>query len=261
MFLLEREKTCGEKKRAGYRQVRWIGGVLVALSLAGCMPSYDVRGPAPVPVEVSARAGDTQAALPPREAAQNFVAAVDRVQPVAEAYCRARTRGVPCAFRVVIDDRPGQPPNAFQTLDRAGRPVLGFTVSLIANARNIDEIAFVIGHEAAHHILGHIPQVQESATTGAILAGILASVGGADAAAVRAAQDMGATIGARRFSKEFELQADALGAEIALRAGFDPLLGSVFFDRLGDPGDQFLGSHPPNAARREAVRRTVEGLR
>jgi predicted Zn-dependent protease len=231
-----------------------------ALMFAGCVPTYDVAGSSPKPIEVAAVAAP-QGVLPPRDAAQNFVAAVDRVQPVAEALCRARTRGVPCEFRIVVDDRPGQPPNAFQTLDRAGRPILGFTVSLIANARNADEIAFVVGHEAAHHILGHIPQVQESATAGAILAGVLATVGGADPAAVRAAQDIGATVGARRFSKEFELEADALGTEIALRAGFDPVRGAAFFDRLPDPGDRFLGSHPPNAARRDIVRRTAAALR
>lgn len=241
--------------------MRWLGGLLLAAALAGCMPTYDVALPVPAPQPLEVSASRPSDLLPPRAAAQNFVAAVDRVQPVAEAYCRARTRGVPCAFRVVIDDRPGQPPNAFQTLDRAGRPVLGFTPSLIANARNIDEIAFVVGHEAAHHILGHIPLVQQSATETALLAGVLAALGGADAAAVRSAQDVGATLGARRFSKEFELQADALGAEIAFRAGFDPVRGSAFFDRLPDPGDRFLGSHPPNAERRNVVRRTVAALR
>ena len=36
----------------------------------------------------------------------------------------ARTRNVNRDFRIVIDDRTGQGPNAFQTLDRGGRPVL-----------------------------------------------------------------------------------------------------------------------------------------
>ena len=237
----------------------WIGGLLVAAMLAGCT-TYEVAAPVPQPVQV-AEVRAAAPVLPPREAARNFVGAVDRVQPVAEAFCRARTRGIPCAFRIVIDDRPGQPPNAFQTLDRAGRPVLGFTVALIANARNIDEIAFVMGHEAAHHILGHLPLTEENAAAGAILAGVLASLGGADAAAVRAAQNVGATVGARRYSREFELQADALGAEIALAAGFDPLLGAAFFDRLPDPGDRFLGSHPRNADRSAVVRQTVARLR
>ncbi len=228
---------------------------LVALALlAGCMP---VAAPLPPPPQAVAAPQD---ALPPRAAAANFLTAVDAVTPVAEALCRARTRGLPCGFRIVVDDRPGAPPNAFQTLDRSGRPVVGFTLALIARARNVDEIAFVIGHETAHHILGHIPAAQESAATGALVAGVMAAVGGADEAAVRRAQEIGATLGARRFSKDFELEADALGAEIALAAGFDPLRGADFFARLPDPGDQFLGTHPPNAERLAVVRRTVARL-
>jgi predicted Zn-dependent protease len=62
------------------------------------------------------------------------------------------------------------------------------------------------------------------------------------------------------YSKEFELEADALGAEIALIAGFDPLRGTGFFDRLPDPGDKFLGSHPPNRQRKALVAATVRRL-
>ena len=59
----------------------------------------------------------------------------------------------------------------------------------------------------------------------------------------------------------FELEADALGAEIALRAGFDPVRGAAFFNRLPDPGDQFLGTHPPTANRLAVVAKTVARLR
>lgn len=232
---------------------------MAALTLSGCIAPQDVLVglPAPSPQVAVAEPGRADA----RAVAANFIAAVDRVEPVAEAYCRARTRGVPCDFRIVIDDRPGQPPNAFQTVDNFGRPVIAFTLSLIAGARNMDEIAFIMGHESAHHILGHIPISTRNAQSGAIMAGVLATLGGADEAGVRAAQDIGATVGARRFSKDFELQADALGTEIAFRAGFDPVRGAEFFARLPDPGDRFLGSHPPNADRVAIVRRTAAALR
>lgn len=235
--------------------MRWIGGLVVAALLAGCGVPIQ---PLPQPAAATLPAGG---ALPTQQAARNFIAAVSAVEPVAEAYCRARTRGTPCDFQIVIDDRKGQPPNAFQTLDNQGRPILGFTLALIADARNVDEIAFVVGHEAAHHILGHIPQAQQSATQGALLAGILVAVGGGGDAAVQNAQKIGATIGARRFSKGFELEADALGTEITEKAGFDALRGAAFFSRIPDPGDQFLGTHPPNGARQATVQRVVSGLR
>jgi predicted Zn-dependent protease len=199
--------------------------------------------------------------LPPEAAARAFVRVVGQVEPVAEAICRARSSARDCDLIIVVDDRPGAPPNAFQTLDRAGRPIIGFTLALIADARNEDELAFVLGHEAAHHIAGHIPRRQGSAVTTAILAGVLAQASGAGPEEVRAAQDFGAEVGARTYSREFELEADALGAEIALAAGYDPILGAGFFDRLPDPGDQFLGTHPPNAERKQRVAATVARLR
>ncbi len=229
---------------------RWLAGLMVAAFLAGCA----VPPPAPMIVAPPPLPGTPEAAV------RTFEEAVDRVVPVATAICRERTRNVPCGFTIAVDDRIDQPPNAFQTLDRAGRPVLVFNVALIAEARNVDELAFVMGHEAAHHIAGHIPRQQTEAMTGALVAGTLATLGGADAAGVQAAQDMGAKLGARRFSKEFELEADALGTEIAWRAGFDPMRGALFFGRLPDPGNRFLGTHPPNAARMAIVQQTLDAL-
>lgn len=228
--------------------------ILAILSLTACVP-YGVPAQAPPP-PVS-----TAGLLTPEEAALNFVSVVERVEPVAEALCRDRAPMTNCDFLIVVDDRPRQPPNAFQTLDRSGRPIVGFTLALIADARNADEIAFVVGHEAAHHIAGHIPLTQRTAATGAVLAGILAQASGAAPEAVRTAQEMGAAMGARTYARDFELEADALGTEIAIRAGYDAVRGSAFFDRLPDPGDQFLGTHPPNAQRKETVRAVAARFR
>jgi predicted Zn-dependent protease len=223
------------------------------LLLGGCVPSF----PAPPSVPAQAAAQPVQ---PARAAAESFLTVVARVEPVAERYCRTMGMARNCDFRIVVDDRPGQPPNAFQTLDSRNRPVIGFTLALIADARNPDELAFVLGHEAAHHVAGHIPKRQDQAVSGAILAGVLAQASGLSPEEVRAAQDFGAEVAARSYSREFELEADALGAEIALVAGFDPVRGTGFFDRLPDPGDRFLGSHPPNAQRKALVQATVRRL-
>lgn len=232
-----------------------IAAPLLFLSLAGCVVPANQ-----VPQSQLQPATNSQI-VAPSQAARNFVTAVETVEPLAEQICRARTQGQNCDFHIVIDDRPSPSPNAFQTLDSFGRPILAFNLALIASARNVDEIAFVIGHEAAHHISGHIPQQQQSATQGALLAGLLVAVGGGGETAIQEAQKIGATVGARRFSKGFELEADALGAEITERAGFSALRGAAFFDRFTDPGDKFLGTHPPNAARRATVANAVANLR
>jgi predicted Zn-dependent protease len=226
---------------------------ILLVSLGGCVTTY----PAPPTVPKSE---DIAARQPAEGAARTFLEVVARVEPVAEQICRTRGVARTCDFRIVVDDRPGQPPNAFQTLDSRGRPVIGFTLALIADARNADELAFVLGHEAAHHIAGHIPRRRDQALSGALVAGVLAQASGLTPEEVRAAQDLGAEVAARGYSKDFELEADALGAEIALIAGFDPIRGTGFFDRLPDPGDRFLGSHPPNAQRKARVAATVRRL-
>lgn len=242
--------------------LRFMGGIGLALATAGCV-SVRPQDPAVVlpPLQPAVQASSVGPMLSPAQAAQNFAAVVARVEPVAEAICHERARGAPCDLQIVIDDRIDQPPNAYQTLDKFGQPIVAFTVALIADARNADELAFVMGHEASHHIAGHIPRQQENGMRGALLAGILASVSGADAATAQQLQSIGATVSARSYSKGYELEADALGAEIALRAGYDPVLGAGFFNRLPDPGDEFLGSHPPNAERQAQVRAVVAALR
>lgn len=225
------------------------------MAVQGCVAVMPAEPQAPMPVTSAAPV------LSVETAAENFVTVVAQVEPLAEEYCRRMSRVSNCDFRIVIDDRPGQPANAFQTLDNAGRPMLAFTVALIRDARNRDELAFVMGHEAAHHIAGHIPRQQNTALAGAMLAGVLAQVTGAEPDVVNSAQDLGATVGARRFSKDYELEADSLGAEIAYRAGYDPMVGAAFFDRIPDPGDRFLGTHPANADRKRTVAATLARLR
>ncbi|MFC7703143.1 M48 family metallopeptidase [Plastorhodobacter daqingensis] len=241
--------------------IRGMALVLVGI-LAGCAPlPVAVPAPAPSTRPVPVAQPEPVQRLDAETAARNFTAVVARMEPVAERECLARTRNVDCDFLITVDRTPGAPANAFQTLDRNGRPVIGFTLALIAEARNQDELAFILGHEAAHHIAGHIPRTQQSAVTGAMILGTLASLGGASPEAVRDFERAGATIGARSYSREFELEADALGTILAWRAGYDPERGAEFFSRIPDPGNRFLGTHPPNAQRAEVVRRTVAQLR
>lgn len=233
----------------------------VLLFAAACEPVTTgpvQQTPQPAPQQASVPSAQVQERV--NRAARRFISVVETVEPVAEAECRRITNNWPCDFRIVVDDRPGQPPNAFQTEDNLGRPILAFNLPLIISVRNDDELAFVMGHEAAHHILKHLAKTRESATVGAVIFSGIAAITGATAEGVRSAEELGAIVGARSYSKEFELEADQLGTIIAARAGYDPVRGSEFFTRIPDPGNQFLGSHPPNAARVEIVRRTAAAL-
>jgi len=229
--------------------------LVVAIFTSGCAvsvgPPPPQRPAPPQDVELQARA---------QQAARQFVAVIDRMEPVAEQVCREERSGN-CDFQIVVDNRVGQPPNAFQTLDRRGRPILAFNLALISSVRNADELAFVVGHEAAHHIAQHLDRQKQAAAIGAEVFGEAASaVFGNNVDAIRAGQELGAVVGARSFSKDFELEADALGTVITFRAGYDPVRGAAFFTKLPDPGNRFLGTHPPNAARIETVRRVAASL-
>ncbi|WP_370228906.1 M48 family metalloprotease [Cognatishimia sp.] len=218
-------------------------------ALAGCVE------PTAAPQTQPARA------VPTATDEARYARVVSRMEPVIESECRARVSAqVNCDFAIILDDDPRKGANAYQTLDRSGRPILAFTTQILPDFQNDDELAFVLGHEAAHHIAGHIAQTRSTAVTGALLGGALAVVLGGGQSAVDIGVDLGSTVGARAYSKDHELEADRLGAILTQRSGYDALRGAQFFERIPDPGDRFLGTHPPNDQRIAVVTETVAGL-
>ena len=214
------------------------------------LPAPVIAAPEATPAAVAASAPDA------RTAVRSLIAAVEAIEPVAEAMCRDRAPDLNCDFDFAIDTNPNSAPNAFQTLDASGRPLIAFTVSLLAQTRNADEVAFVLSHEAAHHIAGHLARQRRNATIGAAIMGQLVGLSN-DPDVGRKAAEFGAAVGARTYSKDFELEADALGTVIAAQAGYNPLIGAEFFFRIPDPGNTFLGTHPANGDRLRTVQRAA----
>lgn len=214
--------------------------LIAVATLSACVPAPPALGPQ-VPASV-ARA---------QQVAQTM-------EPVAERVCRAETPQLRCDFTILLALDPEAGVNAFQTFDPdTGAPILILTRGLVETVRNADELAFVIGHEAAHHIAQHISATQSAAEIGAQIFSASAREQGASADDIMRAADLGALVGSRQFSQSAELEADILGTIIACRAGFDPVIGARFFTQLPDPGAQILGTHPPNAARIAAVTETA----
>ncbi|WP_375175466.1 M48 family metallopeptidase [Pseudooceanicola sp.] len=189
-----------------------------------------------------------------RAAADRFVRVANRVEPAAENQCRRTAPDLNCDFNIVVDDDPNAPINAFQLRDKTGRPVIVVTVPMLTYVRNDDEMAFVLAHEAAHHIARHLDRRQQATEASALIFATAAARGGASGAALETAARVGAVLGSRVYAKDYELEADAIGARIARSAGFDAINGARYFERSPDPGNRFLGTHPPNANRVEAVR-------
>lgn len=223
------------------------------LMLQGCV--------APVTSSSTGQGGATSATPTAAPDSRNFKTIVARVEPVAEQVCQAKPGNRNCNFRIILDTRADQPPNAFQTLSGDGQPILVVNQTLLDQLQNADEIAFVVSHEAAHHISDHLARQQANTYATALAAGLAAAAVGASTSSITAAQEFGAYTGSRVYSKNFELEADSLGAQIAYYAGYDPQIGVAYFARSRDPGDVFLGTHPPNAQRIQAVKDTMTRLR
>ena len=117
-----------------------------------------------------------------------------------------------------------------------------------------------MGHETAHHIQNHIRRREQDTALGVEVFARLAEKLDSDENEIENAKAIGAAVGARYNSKAFELEADELGTVITKKAGYDPLKGAEFFARIPDPGNRFLGTHPPNAQRLETVRRVASRL-
>lgn len=228
---------------------------VLALALTGCVEttgsSPKSKPPAKTVADIALPASSKNPAM------QSFLTVVQRMEPMIKRECRARTRATKCNYKIVIDGRKDAKYNAYQEQDKHGRPIIVFTRTMIAKFRNEDEIALVLGHEAAHHIKGHIPKSRDSVVEGAVLGGLAAAAGGGNTKAVKKAQNSGGHRSARLYSKQYELEADELGTIIMIRAGYNALRGVALMNRIADPGNRYLGSHPPNAKRIALIRRTA----
>jgi Zn-dependent protease with chaperone function len=121
---------------------------------------------------------------------------------------------------------------------------------MIEAAHNEGEMAGVMAHELSHVALRHGTAQATKAQKYSILAGI-AGIAGAILAGPAAGQLGQAAVGAYflKFSREYETEADILGAQIMANAGYDPRDLANMFKTIeqqggGRGGPQWLSDHP-----------------
>jgi hypothetical protein len=121
-----------------------------------------------------------------------------------------------------------------------GRHVF-LTTGLLSRLQNDDELAFIIAHEMAHNILHHATIMR-----------------GGDVK-----HGLGRMLGqSGRIVRETERGADALGGELMINAGFDPVRGAAILKRLGGGGlgIDLFAAHDA-AGKRIAVMRALANAR
>jgi Zn-dependent protease with chaperone function len=140
---------------------------------------------------------------------------------------------------------------------------------MIEAANNEGEMAGVMAHEISHVALRHgtAQATQQSNPLNQIL-GIGAILGGAILGGQTGAQ-LGQMVAAGyflRYSRDYETQADTLGAQIMANAGYDPIDLANMFKTIekqsgGSSGPEWLSSHPNPANRYENINRERQLLR
>lgn len=161
----------------------------------------------------------------------------------------------PFQFHVI----PSSDINAFAL---PGGPMF-VNVGAITAADNEAELVGVMAHEMSHVYMQHSAKQAPKANVAQVIAGIAGAVLGGSTAGRLAA--MGIQFGAgtmlMKYSRADESQADATGAIIMYKAGYNPKAMADFFTKLeqkyGSGGPQFLSDHPNPGNRQAAIEKEI----
>jgi hypothetical protein len=136
---------------------------------------------------------------------------------------------------------------------------------MIEAARTEGEVAGVMAHELSHVALRHGTAQATKAQkyqTGAAVAGILGTIFGGPGLGQVAQAPFALTF--LKYSREYETEADMLGARIMANAGYDPKdLANIFrtIEAQGGGGGGFLSDHPSPANRYARINQEAQYLR
>ncbi len=136
---------------------------------------------------------------------------------------------------------------------------------MIEAARSEGEMAGVMAHEISHVALRHgTAQASKGQKYGVLagIAGIAGTILGGPGVGQLAQAPFAVYL--LKFSREYETEADILGAQIMARAGYDPRdLANMFrtLEQQGAGGGGFLSDHPSPSDRYARINREAQMLR
>jgi hypothetical protein len=137
-------------------------------------------------------------------------------------------------------------------------------IGTITEADNEAELAGVMAHEMAHVYMQHSAKQQDKGSLLEGLAGLAGALAGNMGGTLGTLAQAGIQIGAGtvmlKYSRGDEAQADAVGAIILWKAGYNPVALADFFEKLGAKGSsmpQFLSDHPNPGNRKTAIQKEI----
>ena len=145
---------------------------------------------------------------------------------------------------------------------------------MFAAASSEGEVVGVMAHELAHVLLRHgtanMSKAQNPWLQLGQIAGVVggAVVGGAAGSAIAQGSQFGLGAVMLRYSRDFEKQADLLGAQMMARAGYDPRALAHMFETIekeskssgGGGTPQWMSSHPNPGNRTQYITKEAESL-
>jgi predicted Zn-dependent protease len=124
-----------------------------------------------------------------------------------------------------------------------------------------DELAYIIAHELAHNIMGHVNSTKSNATVGGLIGGVVDMLAQSQGLNTGGGfTKLGAQSAVSAYSKDFEREADYIGMYIVARAGYDEKPAPDLWRRMSaeDPNGIYSGSsHPTNPERFVAMRKII----
>src|SRR5262249_39247642 len=132
-------------------------------------------------------------------------------------------------------------------------------IGTINAAQNEAQLAGVMAHEMSHVYMQHTAKSVHRQQLGQII-GALGGIFGGTAGAVARVGAAGAGLYLLKYSRKDEAQADAVGAIIVYKAGYNPMELANLFEILakeGGGGPQFLSDHPNPGNRSSAIAKQI----
>jgi predicted Zn-dependent protease len=132
-------------------------------------------------------------------------------------------------------------------------------------ARSEAQVAGVMAHELAHVVLRHGTaqatkgqKFQLGAFAGQVLGSI---IGGAAGTIIAQGSNIGLGTYFMKYTREYERQADILGAQLMARAGYDPREMAAMFRTMQSGGPEWLSDHPNPGNRSAYITQEARSLR
>lgn len=140
---------------------------------------------------------------------------------------------------------------------------IGVTTGLLALVQNDDQLAAVIGHEIGHVVAQHAAERYSSTAVTSIGLQAIQGASGDYGQAVGALGGLGAQLGVLLpFSRRHELEADQLGVDYMVRAGYraseSVALWRLMAAQRQTQTPEFASTHPSDSTRIQALERYIQ---